>query len=118
MKSPDSTPSSATSVSGPIGLSMTVCVRMCLLRRKPVDLHVPGLRRHHRATRAAVHAGGPHSDEEPPVEPGVLRLHRTHATIGVLEHAASMAAATDRTSRKCDSYDVDVRIRPDCVRGG
>lgn len=60
-------------------------------RRAGVEAHVLDLRRHDRAARAAVDAGGHDSRVEPPVEAGVLGLHGADAAFGVLIHARQCA---------------------------
>src|SRR5690606_16853076 len=58
-----------------------------------VEAHVAGLGRHGGAAGPAVDAGGDHPDEEPPVEPGVLRLDGPHAPFPVLVHVSSITDA-------------------------
>jgi hypothetical protein len=60
-------------------------------------------RRTRRARRPAIDTGRTHGNEEPPVESGVLGLHRPVAGVGVRDHhTASLPARSDNGWRISD----------------
>jgi hypothetical protein len=61
-------------------------------RRGRVESHVAGLRRHGRTAGPAVDVRRGDGREEPPVEAGVLALHRPVAAFDVELHVAMLAA--------------------------
>ena len=77
-------------------------------RRGREELDVARLGRHGRAARPAVHAGGRHGGDEPPVEPAVAALHGAVAAV-VVEHRHR--APSWRRGRAGDQRESDIHRR-------